>query len=176
MMKKERYKFLFQGILWLILGVLFMSDPISQGALFLTVIGVALILVGIVIIIDGFFMTKEMKYRILRVLEGFLFSGFGVVFFLRNPARGAFLVITLVVIMMMILAVTNTIAIFKLKNNIKWVAITLNILVIWFGIQSLLDPQLAVLIFYWTVSFQLIFTGVNHIMMYFLIPKLKNVE
>ncbi|WP_423188657.1 DUF308 domain-containing protein [Alkalibacterium sp. f15] len=175
-MKKERLKFLFQGILLLILGMLFMSNPVRQGVIFLTVIGVTFALIGIVTVIDGIFMTKEMKYKILRVFEGLLISAIGIVFFLRNPARGAFLVVSLVVIMLMILAVTNTLAIFKSDNNLKWVAIVLNILVVWFGILSLFDPQLAVAIFYWTVSFQLIFTGVNNVMMYFLIPNIENLE
>lgn len=175
-MKKERIKFLFQGILLLVLSLLFMSNPIRQGALFLRFIGIASTLIGIVIIIDGLFVTKKLKYRLSRVLEGLLFSGFGLVFFLRNPARGAFLIISIVVILMIVLAIGNTIAIFKSKNNIKWVAIVLNILVIWFGIQSLFDPQLAIAIFYWTVSFQLIFTGINHIIMYFLVPELDKLK
>ncbi|TVP93529.1 DUF308 domain-containing protein [Alkalibacterium sp.] len=180
-MKKERMKFLFQGVLLLILGLLFMTDPIRQSAILLMSIGIVLTLSGIGIIVDGLIMTKVMKYKILRVLEGLLVSGIGFVFFLRNPASGAFFVISFVVVTLMMVAVTNTVAIYKSDNPIKWVAIALNILVIWFGVQSLLDPQLAVVIFYWTVSFQLIFTGVNHIMMYFLIkdmtviPKPKKV-
>lgn len=169
-MKKERIKFLFQGVLLLVLGLLFMTDPIRQSALLLMTIGIVLTLSGIGVVIDGIIMTKEMKYKVLRVLEGLLFSGIGIVFFLRNPTRGAFLIITFVVITLMMVAVTNTVAIYKSKNPIKWVAIILNALVVWFGVQSLLDPQLAVVIFYWTVSFQLLFTGINHIMMFFLIP------
>lgn len=171
-MKKERLKFLAQGILLLILGLLFLSNPIRQGSLFLMIIGITLTLIGIIIIIDGIILTQELKYKLLRIAEGILFSGFGIVFFLRNPARGAALVIYFVVIMMIVLAVVNTVAVFKLNHSVKWVAILLNILVIWFGFQSLLDPQLAVAIFYWTVSFQLIFTGINHIIMYFIIPDL----
>lgn len=174
-MRKERMKFLIQGILLLLLGFLFMSNPIRQGSLFLMIIGIALTLIGIVIIIDGIVLTQGFKYKLFRIAEGILFSGFGIVFFLRNPARGAALMIYFVVIMMIVLAVVNTIAVFKLDHTIKWLAIALNVLVIWFGFQSLLDPQLAVAIFYWTVSFQLIFTGINHILMYFLLPDLSSV-
>lgn len=174
-MKKERLKFLAQGILLLILGLLFISNPIRQGSLFLMFIGITLTLIGIVIIIDGIVLTQGLKYKLLRIAEGILFSGFGIVFFLRNPARGAALMIFFVVIMMIVLAVVNTVAVFKSTYSVKWLAIFLNVLVIWFGIQSLLDPQLAVAIFYWTVSFQLIFTGINHIVMYFIIPDLFDV-
>ena len=174
-MRKERLKFLAQGILLFILGLLFISNPIRQGSLFLMLIGIALTLIGIVIIIDGIVLTQGLKYKLFRIIEGILFSGFGIVFFLRNPARGAALVIYFVVIMMIVLAVVNTIAVFKSNHSIKWLAIFLNILVIWFGFQSLLDPQLAVAIFYWTVSFQLIFTGINHIVMYFIIPDLSDI-
>lgn len=150
--------------------MLFMTDPIRQSAILLMSIGIALTLTGVIIVIDGILTTKEMKTRILRVLEGLLFTAIGVVFFLRNPARGAFLVISLVVITLMVVAVTNTLAIYRSHNTLKWVAIALNVLVIWFGVQSLFDPQLAIVMFYWSVSFQLIFTGVNQIVMYFLIP------
>lgn len=173
-MRKEKIKFLLQGIVLLILGMLFMSNPIRQGALFLMILGILFTVIGVVTIIDGLFVTKGVKYKVLRSLEGLLVAAFGLVFFLRNPASGAALVINFVVIMMIILAITNTIAVFKSSSGLKWLAIALNILVIWFGFQSLFDPQLAVAIFYWTVSFQLIFTGINHIMMYFLVSDIDN--
>ncbi|WP_314063419.1 DUF308 domain-containing protein [uncultured Vagococcus sp.] len=173
-MRKEKIKFLLQGIVLLILGMLFMSNPIRQGALFLMILGILFTVIGVVTIVDGLFVTKGIKYKVLRSLEGLLVAAFGLIFFLRNPVSGAALVINFVVIMMIILAITNTIAVFKSPSGLKWLAIALNILVIWFGFQSLFDPQLAVAIFYWTVSFQLIFTGINHIMMYFLVSDIDN--
>ncbi|MBP1039606.1 DUF308 domain-containing protein [Vagococcus sp. BWB3-3] len=173
-MRKEKNKFLLQGIVLLILGLLFISNPIQQGVIFLMILGGLFTVIGIAAIIDGLFMTKGIKYKILRSLEGVLVAAFGLIFFLRNPASGATLIINFVVIMMIVLAISNTLAIFKSTNGLKWLAIALNILVIWFGVQSLFDPQLAIVIFYWTVSFQLFFTGINHIMMYFLVSNLKD--
>ncbi|CRH18409.1 Putative membrane protein (fragment) [Carnobacterium maltaromaticum] len=38
-MKKEKVKLLVQGIILLILGVLFMMNPVRQGVLFLLILG-----------------------------------------------------------------------------------------------------------------------------------------
>ncbi|MBP1044251.1 DUF308 domain-containing protein [Vagococcus sp. BWB3-3] len=170
-MKRERIKFLVQGFILLILGVLFMIDPIQKGRMFLQVIGISFLIIGTLIVINGLFRTSGVGYTILRVLEGGLVGGVGLVFFLRNPASGAVIVIYSIVWLMIIMAILNTIAVFQTKSNLKWLPILLNGLVIWFGVQSLFDPILAVTIFYWTVAFQLIFMGINHIMISFILPK-----
>lgn len=175
-MKSPKIVFLIQGIILLILGILFLMNPVQQGLLFLTIMGIFFTVSGIAAILTGIFKTKGFKYKILQILEGFLLGGFGLVFFLRNPARGAVLVIYSVVILMIIMAFLNTVAIFNTKSGLKWFAIVLNVLIIWFGIQSLLDPQLAVAIFYWTVAFQLIFMGINHMVLFFLLPKASQDE
>lgn len=100
--------------------------------------------------------NPEPKYKLLRVLEGLLFSNFGIAFFLKIQPTEHFLWLSLVLFLMMTLAVTNTIDIFKPINNIKWVATSLNILVICFSIQFLLYPQLTAQIFtrsFFTINF-----------------------
>lgn len=170
-MMTERFKILIQGIVLLIIGGLFMWDPVQKGALFLRITGISLVAAGIIVLVDGIFRTTGGKYKVLRILEGLLIGGFGLVFFLRNPASGALIVIYAAVWLMIMLAVLNTLEAFKLGSGMKWVLILFNLLVIWFGIQSLLDPSLAVAIFYWTVAFQLIFSGINHIILFFVLPK-----
>lgn len=169
-MKREKVKLLVQGIILLILGILFMMNPIRQGALFLLITGIFFSVSGAVVILDGLFVTRGMKYKIFRVFEGVLLAGFGSVFFLRNPESGAVIIIYSLVWLMILMSVFNTIAIIKFKSGIKWLSILLNVIVIWIGIQSLFDPQLAIAIFYWTVAFQLIFMGINHITLYFVLP------
>ncbi|MEG0781785.1 DUF308 domain-containing protein [Carnobacterium sp.] len=169
-MKKEKVKLLVQGIILLILGVLFMMNPVRQGVLFLLILGSVFAFSGVAIILDGIFITKGVKYKVFRILEGILLGGFGLVFFLRNPESGAVIIIYSLVWLMILMSIFNTIAIFKVKSGIKWLSIALNIIVIWIGVQSLFDPQLALAIFYWTVAFQLIFMGINHITLYFVLP------
>lgn len=176
MLKSERLKLLFQGIVLIIIGALFMTNPLQNGAIFLLIVGTALVVIGLSIIYTGLVKTPKLNYKILRVIEGLLIGAFGLIFFLKNPANGAALVIYAVVWSMIVLAILNTIAVFRVHGGIKWLAITLNILVIWFGIQSLLDPQLAVVIFYWKVSLQLIFMGINRIVLYFVLPKTEYVK
>lgn len=175
-MKRERIKFFVQGIILLILGILFMINPIQQGQLFLQIIGVSWIVIGVLIAVDGLFRTSGLGYKLLRILEGGLVGGVGLVFFLRNPASGAVIVIYSIVWLMIVMAVLNTVAIFKAESKLKWLPILLNGLVIWFGIQSLFDPLLAVAIFYWTVAFQLIFMGINHMILSFILPKEDPIE
>lgn len=171
-MKREKVKLLVQGVILLILGVLFMMNPVRQGALFLLIVGSVFAFSGIVIILDGIFITKGVNYKVFRIFEGILLGGFGLIFFLRNPESGAVIIIYSLVWLMILMSIFNTVAIFKVKNGIKWLSILLNVIVIVIviGVQSLFDPQLALAIFYWTVAFQLIFMGINHITLYFVLP------
>lgn len=145
----------------------------ALDTLFLLIAGIGLVISGLIVVIDGLFFVSGWGQKILRVSEGVLIGGFGLVFFLRNPASGAVLVIYSVVWGMILTAILNMMLVFKAESGLKWVIIIVNVLIIWFGIQSLLDPRLAVAIFYWTVAFQLVFMGASQLLLFFVLPKEK---
>ncbi|MDQ0363295.1 DUF308 domain-containing protein [Breznakia pachnodae] len=167
----ERYKFLIQGFLLIILGFVFLINPALKIAIFTLVSGISLMFFGVLQIIDGLFKTQGIKYKLLRILEGLLFGGFGLIFLLKNPAIRLVLIIYTVIWIMILLSVMNSVVLIKYKKPMRWISIILNVLVIYFGITALLDPRLAITVFYWSVSFQLFFMGFNHISMFFILPK-----
>lgn len=65
-MNREKVKLLVQGIILIILGVLFIMNPVRQGALFLLIVGIIFAVSGAVVILDGLFVTKGIKYKIFR--------------------------------------------------------------------------------------------------------------
>ncbi|MBP1044280.1 DUF308 domain-containing protein [Vagococcus sp. BWB3-3] len=170
-MKNEKVKAFLRGSVFMLIGVLFMINPVQKGALFLLIAGIGLVVSGAIVVIDGLFFVSGWGQKILRMIEGLLIGGFGLVFFLRNPASGAVLIVYTVVWGMILTAVLNMMMVFKAESGLKWLIIIVNVLIVWFGIQSLLDPRLAVAIFYWTVAFQLIFMGVSQLLLIFLLPK-----
>ncbi len=170
-MKTERSKFLIEGLLFLIFGILFMMDPVLKTVFFSNVVGFTLFFFGIAAIIDAIFRTKGLKYKLFRLFEGLLWGTFGLVFFIRNPEKGVMILIYMVIWGLIFMSLMSTAFLMQVPSGAKWIGIILNLLVVWFGIQSLFDPQLAAVVFYWTVGFQLIFTGINRIALYFVLPK-----
>lgn len=168
-MRTEKTKFLIQGILLIIFGIMFIMNPIINVALFTLIVGILFVIAGVVTVFDGLFITSGIKYKIFRILEGLLLGAFGLIFFLRNPASGALIMVYTVIWAMIFLSIMNTAMVFGSQNKMKWLSIILNIIVIYLGVLALLDPALAITIFYWSVAFQLIFMGINHISMYFVL-------
>lgn len=170
----ERVKVLIQGIILVMFGFLFMANPVVNTVMFTFIIGVIFVVVGAIQVIDGLVITKGLKYKVFRILEGLLLGAFGLIFFLRNPQNGVLIVVYGVIWMMIFLSIMNTVMVLSYDSRIRWFSIILNFFVIYFGIMALLDPSLAIVIFYWSVSLQLIFMGVNHISLYFMLPKDDN--
>lgn len=169
-MRSEKFKFLIQGLLFIIFGILFMMNPIVKVALFTLIVGIILVTTGVLAILDGLFRTKGVKYKLLRIFEGLIFGAFGLIFFIQRPAAGVLIIVYTVIWMMIALAIMNTAFVFRHDSPIRFLAIILNMLVIILGVQALFDPALAAAVFYWAVAFQLIFMGINHISLYFLLP------
>lgn len=175
-MKTEKSKFLVQGILFLIFGALFFMFPVIKTVLFSNIVGFTLVITGVIAVFDAIFRTKGLKFKLFRLLEGLLWGTFGFVFFLRDPLRGAVILIYIVIWGLIFMSMMSTTLILQSTSGFKWIAVFFNLMVIWFGIQSLFDPKRAGVIFYWTVGLQLIFTGVNRIMLYFVLPEIVDEE
>lgn len=175
-MRKEKNKFLIQGILLIVFGILFMMNPVVKVALFTFIVGVVLVSTGVIAILDGLFKTKGFKYKVFRILEGVLFGGFGLIFFIQRPAAGVMIIVYSVIWLMILMSLMNTAFIFTHNSPLRFLSIILNMFVILLGIQALMDPQLAIAVFYWSVAFQLIFMGINHISLYFLLPDNMDVD
>lgn len=158
-----KFKLILQSIIYFMIGVLFIARPLIKTAILVNVIGFVLVAISLWILFDGIFKVKSFKGKLFRSLEGIMVGILGYVFFISNPLIGAAILVYIAVWSLIIMAITNTAYIFKVKSKFKWIAIILNVFVVYFGVLALFDPQLASVIFIWTIGFQLFSTSLSRL-------------